>query len=221
MIIRKTNGIASVAVFAAAAVLHFIVISAAFLHFSFDMPAPGQTQFVMQSPPLLAPAAPRAPQKQQVRKPAEKKQTPAPEKIATPQEIQEEQPEPAAETEAAELDSAAAASETAQEEFVAGTAGQGGLSVADARAIILQRIAAKKIYPKAARKHNQEGTVTLSVLVLGSGQLVRADIISPCPYKFLNEAALASVRAAAPFPLGDSAPEQIELTVTLEYRLEG
>jgi len=57
--------------------------------------------------------------------------------------------------------------------------------------------------------------------VLGSGQLVRADIISPCPYKFLNEAALASVRAAAPFPLGDSAPEQIELTVTLEYRLEG
>lgn len=221
MIIRKTNGIASVAVFAAAAVLHFIVISAAFLHFSFDMPAPGQTQFVMQSPPLPARAAPRAPQKQQVRKPAEKKQTPAPEKIATPQEIQEEQPEPAAETEAAELDSAAAASETAQEEFAAGTAGQGGLSVADARAIILQRIAAKKIYPKAARKHNQEGTVTLSVLVLGSGQLVRADIISPCPYKFLNEAALASVRAAAPFPLGDSAPEQIELTVTLEYRLEG
>lgn len=221
MIIRKTNGIASVAVFAAAAVLHFIVISAAFLHFSFDMPAPGQTQFVMQSPPLPAPAAPRAPQKQQVRKPAEKKQTPVPEKIATPQEIQEEQPEPAAETESAELDSAAAASETTQEEFAAGTAGQGGLSVADARAIILQRIAAKKIYPKAARKHNQEGTVTLSVLVRGSGQLVRADIISPCPYKFLNEAALASVRAAAPFPLGDSAPEQIELTVTLEYRLEG
>ena len=73
MIIRKTNGIASVAVFAAAAVLHFIVISAAFLHFSFDMPAPGQTQFVMQSPPLPAPAAPRAPQKQQVWKPAEKK----------------------------------------------------------------------------------------------------------------------------------------------------
>lgn len=146
MIIRKTNGIASVAVFAAAAVLHFIVISAAFLHFSFDMPAPGQTQFVMQSPRCLHRQPPRT-AKAAGTETCGKTDAGAG-KIATPQEIQEEQPEPAAETEAAELDSAAAASETAQEEFVAGTAGQGGLSVADARAIILQRIAAKRYTPR-------------------------------------------------------------------------
>ncbi|WP_353934731.1 hypothetical protein [Treponema phagedenis] len=44
-------------------------------------------------------------------------------------------------------------------------------------------------------------------------------MVSPCRYAFLNEAALASVRAASPFPLGDSAPEKINLTLTLIYQL--
>lgn len=217
MIIRKTNGIVSVAVFMAAAVLHFVIIVAVFLHISFDVPAPGQTQFVMQSPPLPAPAAPVS-QKQRVQKTVKPKEAPVSETISEPQNIQAEQ---AVTLDSAVVDSGAEIQAAQEDETSAGIAGGNGSSVTDAKAIILQRIAAKKIYPKAARKHNQEGSVTLSVLVLGSGQLVKADIISPCPYKFLNEAALASVRAAAPFPLGDSAPEQIELTVTLEYRLEG
>ena len=220
MMIRKTNGIVSVAVFMAAAVLHFVIIAAVFLHISFDVPAPGQTQFVMQSPPLPAPAAPVS-QKQRVQKTVKRKETPVSETIPEPQNIQADQSEQVVTPDSAVVDSGAEIQGAQEDETSAGIAGGNGSSVTDAKTIILQRIAAKKIYPKAARKHNQEGSVTLSVLVLGSGQLVKADIISPCPYKFLNEAALASVRAAAPFPLGDSAPEQIELTVTLEYRLEG
>lgn len=217
MTIRKTKGIAAAAVFTAASLLHFFIIAAVFLHFSVDRQEPVQTRFVIQSLPVpkAAPAAPAVPQKpQHVQKPA----------LKQPSSVQQERhAEPQEATAAPESSAADAAADSAEPvaEGLHPDVEETGNAAAGNKARILQRIAEKKIYPKAARKHNQEGTVTLSITVLRSGQLARVEIMSPCAYAFLNEAAVASVRAAAPFPLDDTAPEQIEMTVTLEYRLEG
>ena len=213
MTIRKTKGIAAAAVFTAASLLHFFIIAAVFLHFSVDRQEPVQTRFVIQSLPVpkAAPAAPAVPQKpQHVQKPA----------LKQPSSVQQERhAEPQEATAAPESSTADSAEPVA--EGLHPDVEETGNAAAGYKARILQRIAEKKIYPKAARKHNQEGAVTLSITVLRSGQLARVEIMSPCAYAFLNEAAVASVRAAAPFPLDDTAPEQIEMTVTLEYRLEG
>lgn len=214
MTIRKTKGIAAAAVFTAASLLHFFIIAAVFLHFSVDRQEPVQTRFVMQSLPVPK-AAPAVPQKpQHVQKPA----------LKQPSSVQQERHAEPQEATAAPKSSASNAAADSAEPVAEGLhpdVEETGNAAAGYKARILQRIAEKKIYPKAARKHNQEGAVTLSITVLRSGQLTRVEIMSPCAYAFLNEAAVASVRAAAPFPLDDTAPEQIEMTVTLEYRLEG
>lgn len=216
MTTRNTKGITA-AVFLSALLLHFLIICAVFLHFTTDRPIPVQTQFVMQSipkppPPVRALQKPKPVEKKPKPKSIEKKEVPVPQPVP-----QENQIEPHEEFVPEEQAEAASESSAVLEDSAAGTES----TAVDFKGLIVQRITEKKIYPKAARKRNQEGFVTVNIVVLKSGELALAEIITPCSYKFLNEAALASVRAAAPFPLGDSAPDRIELTVTLEYRLEG
>ncbi|MGP1576282.1 MAG: energy transducer TonB [Treponema sp.] len=232
MNIHKTNSITA-AVFFFTVFLHFFVIAVAFLHVSRIQPPMVQTQFVMHSiPKPVIPAAPprssppkKPMQPQPTQKPATK---PLPKPVVpTPKPPVEAQPirqEAAAvsETQTEATEQTGAAQEMGSADEAAYDSGNSGESITvDFKQMILQRIAEKKIYPKAARKRNQEGSVTIAIVVLKSGQLADVHITSPCSYKFLNEAALASVRSAAPFPLDDTAPEKIELTVTLEYRLEG
>ncbi|MEL3905417.1 MAG: TonB family protein [Treponema sp.] len=208
----KTNGLAAAAIFLSASILHILIIAAVFISISPEQPPAVQTQFVMHSPPQ--PAPPAAPRRQPVekpkQKPVEKKAVPAPSSIPDKQSAPAEETAPSdIEPEQQTGNGSATAENSTQPPAI------------DFKALIIQRIAEKKIYPKAARKRGQEGSVTIMIIVLKSGQLAQADIISPSSYQFLNEAAIASIRAAAPFPLGDTAPEQIELTITLEYRLDG
>ncbi len=207
MTTRKIDFI-SAAVFVSAVLLHLLIITVAFMHFSPRQPLPAQTRFVMHSiPKPPAPPVARPPQKPKPKPIASK---PAPDSLSVP----EEAPLPVQDETLPETEDAP----PSDEPFVENA---GDSLLVDFKALIVQKIAENKIYPKAARKHNQEGNVTVSIVVLKSGKLAQAEIVNPCGYKFLNEAALASVRSAAPFYLGESAPDQIELTVTLEYRLEG
>ncbi|CEM63253.1 energy transducer TonB [Treponema phagedenis] len=223
MTTRSTNGV-SVAVFIAALILHVIIISSVFLHFSTEIPQSTHTQFIMQGLPQISerPSAPRAAKPEPVKKPIKKKtvvQPKTPALVPAPpieQLADTVDNAPVESTEAAPFD---VDGDTFDTELADGSGTGTGTGAIDFKALILQRIEQKKIYPKAARKRGQEGAVTVSITVLKSGEVVQADIVSPCRYAFLNEAALASVRAASPFPLGDSAPEKINLTLTLIYQL--
>lgn len=76
-------------------------------------------------------------------------------------------------------------------------------------------------YPEAARELELSGTVTVEVTVARNGRLVRAQLTRRCPHAILCEDALATIRAAAPFPplpaeLGEAARIEVPLAYAIE-----
>jgi TonB family protein len=76
-------------------------------------------------------------------------------------------------------------------------------------------------YPREAELNDQEGTVMLQLTIAGDGTLVSAKVSGSCPAPPLCQAALASARAASPFP--DPPPilgGQVSVIVRQQYILE-
>lgn len=71
-------------------------------------------------------------------------------------------------------------------------------------------VEAHKVYPYAAVRLNQEGTVTVSVTIDASGNLISANVISGVNGN-LDKAALNAINKACPFPhgLGESITMQV------------
>lgn len=161
-------------------------------------------------------------------KPVEKQKpldTPVPEKSAIPEKTEEAElpPEDAADT---EDDSAAEAEDGAEDgESDAGdTAAANGIpdnaALSSYRAYVLGRIAAKKIYPAAARARGQEGTVELSVVLQPDGKVESVQVVASSASALLNEASIAAVRKAAPFkPLPDGLTA-LTLRFAMAYTLD-
>lgn len=63
------------------------------------------------------------------------------------------------------------------------------------------RIERKKVYPDAARDMGMTGTVEVRYEVDRSGKLLRAEILTSSGFKMLDQAALKSVKDAAPYPV--------------------
>ena len=85
---------------------------------------------------------------------------------------------------------------------------------------IQQKIAARKKYPKKARRNGMEGQVTVRFTILKSGDVKNLMVISKAPYSILNKAALEAIKRAAPFP---DFPEEIPqdfLELELPFKFE-
>ncbi len=85
---------------------------------------------------------------------------------------------------------------------------------------IQRKIAARKKYPKKARRRGEEGLIIVQFTVLKSGKIRDLLLVSATPYAELNEAALNAVRRAVPFP---SFPDEIGedfLVLELPFRFE-
>jgi len=83
------------------------------------------------------------------------------------------------------------------------------------------RIEKNQRYPLAARKLGQEGRVLVRFVAAADGGLEEMELGESCGIRSLDEAALAAVRAAAPFPatpkevFPDSAAMQIAVAFAL------
>lgn len=82
------------------------------------------------------------------------------------------------------------------------------------------RIAARFRYPEEAEELGLEGIVVVHVSLLASGALARAPAPLDCRERLLCEAAVRTVREAAPFPPPPPELGAVTLDVPLEYRLE-
>lgn len=82
----------------------------------------------------------------------------------------------------------------------------------------LVQIEKRKEYPYIARRRNQEGTVTVTVRLTAAGELAGEQVIRSSGVPALDEAALALVRKACPFP--HSAGRSIAMNIPISYRLE-
>lgn len=87
--------------------------------------------------------------------------------------------------------------------------------------LVRTRIEESRRYPLAARKLGQEGRVLVRFVVAADGGLQEVELRESCGTRSLDEAALAAVRAAAPFPappeevFPDSAAMQIVIAFAL------
>lgn len=87
--------------------------------------------------------------------------------------------------------------------------------------LVRTRIEENRRYPLVARKHGQEGKVLVRFVVAADGGLKEVQLGESCGNWSLDDAALAAVRAAAPFPappdevFPDSAAMQIVIVFAL------
>lgn len=90
---------------------------------------------------------------------------------------------------------------------------------ADYRQYVLQRIAAKKTYPRSARSKEQEGRVRLFITIQQDGSLGNLHVVEASPHSLLNEASLVAVQKAAPFKKMPAGMEELNLTFSMDYSL--
>ena len=90
---------------------------------------------------------------------------------------------------------------------------------AEYRQYVLQRIAAKKTYPRSARSKDQEGRVRVSITVQRDGSLGQVQVIEASQHSLLNEASLVAVQKAAPFKKMPAGMEELNLTFSMDYSL--
>jgi len=90
----------------------------------------------------------------------------------------------------------------------------------DYKQYVLKRISSKKVYPLSARTKSQEGKVRLHLIIGIDGQLLLSEIVSPCEFEILNEAAFNSVKKSAPFKKMKNAKRNLDLTFTMDFSLK-
>ncbi|MCG5053085.1 MAG: energy transducer TonB [Myxococcales bacterium] len=88
--------------------------------------------------------------------------------------------------------------------------------------VLDRRLKAHLFYPPEAEEEELEGTVWVSVIIDGRGQLVSAHVVRGAELGVLTRAALQTVHRAQPFPAPPAAlGSRVEVRVPLTYRLEG
>lgn len=86
---------------------------------------------------------------------------------------------------------------------------------------VFKKINAHVDYPRRAQQLRQTGTVRLSVVIDGAGNVKTVAPVEELDFVMLNKAALAAVRSAAPFaplPAGLDVAE-LELSVPITFAL--
>lgn len=74
-------------------------------------------------------------------------------------------------------------------------------------------------YPPEAGANNQQGDVTLDLVVLRSGRVQHVAMISRSGSQFLDMAALGVFRDASLPPLPSDAAQAVPITVTIHYQI--
>ncbi len=153
-----------------------------------DMPLPAPPPEAMAPPSELAPPPEPEPLPQNIAEPAPK---PAPAKPVAP-------PKPAPRAAAIEPPPAAAAAVAPA--LAPSPSRAGGVAADSYLAALLRHLQAFRDYPYAARRTRQQGRVVVLVALQGDGAVASASVEQSSGHELLDQAALAMVRRASPFP---------------------
>lgn len=98
--------------------------------------------------------------------------------------------------------------------------GSAGAAGGDPDELVRAWLAMHQHYPRAARRHRIEGTVTLAFALDARGRVVRAEVDGTSGSRVLDRAALDLLGRAEPFPVAASdATAELPFEIELEYRL--
>ncbi len=113
--------------------------------------------------------------------------------------------------------------EDSENEYIGESEFQSSAQFAEANKIyktyVLKRIAEKRIYPSQARKKGYEGKVKLHVVINNSGEIQLLEILIPCEYELLNDAAIKTVKTASPFKSMPDIMKLLDFNFVLDFKL--
>ena len=90
-----------------------------------------------------------------------------------------------------------------------------------ARRIYRDRIAGFVRYPPAAQEADVEGTILVRIVISREGTLRSLEVVSRSANRWLSEAAVDAIRAAAPYPrLPDGVGDLVAFDLPFEFHLE-
>lgn len=100
------------------------------------------------------------------------------------------------------------------------TADLSGAMALQYRDVLLAHIARYRRYPEDARVERKEGTAWVRFLIDRDGKVLRVWIERGSGITSLDSEAVAAVRRAAPLPaIPESLPDQIDITIPIEFRI--
>jgi len=87
--------------------------------------------------------------------------------------------------------------------------------------LIQEKIERQKEYPENARRQNMEGSVTLHFVIERDGNISAINIIKASRFRVLDEAAVATIKRCAPFPIPPAMlfPSPTSFQITLAFKL--
>jgi TonB family protein len=81
---------------------------------------------------------------------------------------------------------------------------------------VRRKIESKKTYPASARDSGIEGNTEVKLTILKNGQLANVEVVNSSGNEILDNAALQSVRNAAPFPVIPKLVERDSITMSIQ-----
>ena len=87
------------------------------------------------------------------------------------------------------------------------------------KSYVLKSIAAKKVYPMAARRKELTGRVKVHVVINADGMISLLELYTPCEYDLINDAALSAVKRAAPFKKMPSEMTSLDFIFTINFQI--
>ena len=86
--------------------------------------------------------------------------------------------------------------------------------------LVYEKIEENKFYPEIERKRGHQGDVYIKFTILKSGNIKNLKIVKKCDYKYLNRAAVETVKSSVPFPPLPDKMDEMKILINIAFKLE-
>ncbi len=85
--------------------------------------------------------------------------------------------------------------------------------------LVYEKLEENKFYPEIERVRGHEGEIFVKFTIEKNGNIKNFAIVKECPYKYLNTAAVETVKSSVPFPPLPDEMNEMNILITIVYKL--
>jgi len=86
--------------------------------------------------------------------------------------------------------------------------------------LVYEKIEENKFYPEIERERGHQGDVYIKFTILKNGNIKNLKIVKKCNYKYLNRAAVETVKSSVPFPPLPDKMDEMKILINIMFKLE-
>ncbi len=86
--------------------------------------------------------------------------------------------------------------------------------------LVYEKIEDNKFYPEIERERGHQGNVYIKFTILKNGNIKNLKIVKKCNYKYLNRAAVETVKSSVPFPPLPDKMDEMKILINIAFKLE-